>query len=157
MKYIFTILIAILFISCQDESKTTEAPNVTPPDFKWMVGNWIRSNDKEDNTTYEYWSQSSPGEYIGLGCTIQQGDTVFKENLRIAKVEGKWNLIVSGVNETPTLFLVTSQTKNGFISENETNEFPKKIEYVLDGDILKANISAGETAIPFSFKRISNQ
>ena len=154
MLSLFVLLAMSLLQSCNDENKTSSSQENASPDFEWLVGSWVRTNDKNSNETFEYWRKNSSEEYIGLGCTIQKGDTIFKENLRIANINGEWNLEVSGVNENPTLFLVTRQTKNGFTSENEANEFPKKIEYFLDGETLNAIVSAGDTEIPFSFKKM---
>ncbi len=114
----------------------------------------MRSNDKEGNITYEYWSKNSSTEYIGLGCTLHNSDTIFKENLRLIKTGEKWNLEVTGVNENPTLFLILSHSKSSFECENRNNEFPKNIEYTLRDNILLAKISDGDTEIRFSFDRM---
>jgi hypothetical protein len=42
-----------------------------------------------------------------------------------------------------------------FISENAFNEFPKKIEYYISGNTLKAMISGEDMEMLFNFKRIS--
>ena len=146
MKKITGILIILLSMSCSQK-------NITRHNFDWLIGSWIRTNDKEGNITYEHWTKISSVEYKGLGCTLQNSDTIFKEQLRLFKINEKWSLEVSEVNENPTLFLLTNQTENSFASENEFNEFPKIIEYSVDGNVLLAKISDGNTEISFIFEK----
>lgn len=147
MKKLTGILIILLSMSCTQK-------NITRQNFDWLTGSWIRTNDKEGNITYENWTKISSVEYKGLGCTLQNSDTIFKEQLRLIKIKKEWSLEVSGVNENPTLFLLTNQTKNSFASENEFNEFPKIIEYSVENNVLFAKISDGDTEISFLFKKI---
>ena len=79
---------------------------------------------------------------------------MFKENLRLIKINGIWNYEVTGVHEKPVLFAFTSQTTNSFVCENQKNEFPKVIKYTLMRDTLRAVISADETRISFIFTKI---
>ena len=103
------------------------------------------------------WTKVSKDKYRGLGCTIHNGDTIFKEELKLFNLEKEWVLEVSGVNESPTPFHLINHTENGFISENETNEFPKKIEYKRQNDSLLANISDDSTEITFNFIKPENR
>ena len=95
---------------------------------------------------------------LGIGTLhadffIQDGDTVFKENLRLLNKDEEWHLEVTGVNENPTLFLLINNTDTSFICENKLNEFPKQIEYSRQGGKLFAKISGGDTEISFSFQK----
>jgi len=137
----------LLSLSCSQK-------NITQDDFDWLIGSWIRTIDKEENITYESWSKISNIEYKGLGCTLRKSDTIFKEHLRLIKINENWSFEVTGVNENPTLFLVTEQTENSFVCENKINEFPKIIEYSLQDNVLLAKISDGDTEISFPFEKI---
>ena len=157
MKKLLIVFLTLMSISsCQSNRRDHphERDSVSLENFDWLIGSWIRNNDKEENITYEYWSKSSSTEYIGLGCTLHNSDTIFKENLRLLKTGEKWNLEVSGVNENPTRFLILSHSKSSFECENKHNEFPKYIEYALRDNILLAKISDGDTEISFSFDRM---
>lgn len=144
MRIVLIVLIVLLSFSCKDN---------TIQKFDWMLGSWVRTNEDANKSTFEYWSKKSSEEYIGLGCTVKNGDTIFKENMRIIKIDEKWSFEVTGVNENSTVFLITDLTENGFVSENEMNKFPKKIAYYLDGEVLIAKISDKDTEIPFLFKK----
>ncbi len=157
MKNLVLIILVLISISCSRVSKTDDAlerNSVSSLNFDWLSGTWVRSNDEEGYRTYEHWIKSSSNEYTGFGYTLQDGDTIFKENLRLLKTDENWNLEVSGVNENPTLFLLINHTEHSFTAENMLNEFPKIIEYSWQNDMLLAKISGGDTEISFSFERM---
>lgn len=123
-------------------------------EFDWLLGNWQRLNDRPGRSTYEHWTKISNSEYQGLGYTLRNGDTIFKEHMKLHLDKGKWIFEVSGVNEDPTLFPVTSKTQMSFTCENKKNEFPKFIEYSLIDKKLKAKIYGGGQEVLFSFAKL---
>lgn len=141
MKYLTYLLLIIFLASCSNKKH----------DLEWMLGKWERTNNKKGTITYEQWKKSD-NSYIGLGYTLQANDTVFKENMRILKINGVWNLEVSNVNENSTYFQFIKQDEKSFVCKNPDNEFPKKIKYFRDGKKLIAIISDDNTEIPFYFK-----
>ncbi len=140
MKRILILLACVLLFNCGEQIPQK-------PDF--ILGNWTRLNDAKGKTTYEIWNT----DFTGIGFTMQDKDTVFKEILSIVELDGNLVYKVEGVNEEPSLFTFTEQTKNSFRCENPDNEFPKVIEYVLEDDQLKAVISAGDDSVEFLFAR----
>lgn len=157
MRNTILILLALISVSCSQNNRRDHSQGEDQGvayNFDWLIGSWIRSNDEEGIITHEHWLKNSDTEYTGLGCSLQDSDTIFKENLRLILTEGDWNLEVTGVNENPTLFLLINRTVNSFVCENEYNEFPKNIEYSLDDSILLAKISDGDTEILFSFEKL---
>lgn len=118
--------------------------------FNWLVGDWQRINEKADRATYESWKRINETEYIGVGFTLQKKDTIWKENIRLIKIESYWNFEVVVENEAkPTIFKLTSIESYKFVCENQENEFPKIIEYKKENDQIKATISEGNTEILF--------
>ena len=135
--------ICLLFIfSCKTKTKPQK------PEF--LLGEWIRTNDKPGNITYEIWSKN----FTGLGFTLKEKDTIFKEILSIVSINDTLTLKVEGVNETPTLFQFTSQTDTSFVAENPTHDFPTKIIYWLENKQLKAHVSNKEFGIEFVFEKL---
>jgi hypothetical protein len=133
-------------ISCQIEKKETQKPS-------FLIGDWIRVNDKEGAITYEMWNFNLKG----FGYTLKEKDTTFKEILSIFTIKDTLFLKVEGVNETPTLFKFTQQTDTSFVCENKENEFPKKIKYYLENNQLKAIVSADDFKIDFIFERYNSK
>ncbi|TYP97975.1 hypothetical protein C7447_103142 [Tenacibaculum adriaticum] len=144
MRTLILFISVFIFLSCQTEKKH-QKPN-------WLLGKWIRISDKPDKTTYEFWNE----DFTGIGFTLKQKDTVFKEILSIILKNDSLYLQVTGVNENPTLFKFTQQTKNSFTCENNLNEFPKRINYFTQNDTLKAKVSNEEFTIDFSFIKLKD-
>lgn len=138
MKKLFYLLICIIFISCGKEE-------LKEPTF--LIGYWNRQNDKTNQNTYEIWNK----DLTGIGFTLANNDTIFKEVLSIVKMKDSLFLKVEGVNEKPTLFKFIEQTDTSFTCENLQNEFPKKIKYYIESNTLNAKVSNDEFSIDFVF------
>lgn len=135
----------VLFIFCFLILAACKKEELKKPDF--LLGYWIRVNDKPNQITYEVWNP----DFTGIGFTMQHKDTVFKEIMSIIEKKDTLYLQVKGVNEKPTLFYFTSQTATSFVCENPKNEFPKKINYYIESDTLKASVSNDDFTVDFSF------
>ncbi len=133
----------LLIISCQNKVEKLKKPS-------FLIGNWIRLNDKQGNQTYETWNTN----FTGMGNTKQGEKTTFKEILSIVNLKDTLFLKVEAVNEEPTLFKFTNQTDTSFICENPKNEFPKKIRYWIENKQLKAEVSNSDFKIDFIFNHI---
>lgn len=138
MKKFLLLIVCITLFSCSKE----EFKN---PDF--ILGYWIRQNDKPNQKTYEIWNS----DFTGIGFTLQESDTIFKEVLSIIEKNDSLYLQVVGVNEQPTFFKFTEQTETSFTCVNSQNEFPKKIKYYIESDTLKASVSNDDFSVDFVF------
>ena len=157
MKYFISLLAILISLSCDDPNSTELPENNNAGDtlnLDWLIGNWIRENDASDKMTYEHWIKSDEEVYIGVGYTLQNNDTVFKEDMRLIKLNEIWNLEVSGINDKPTLFKFVELSKNKFVCENKENEFPKKIEYSIQENVITAIISDEKNEIIFIYKKL---
>ena len=143
MKTFFFIFCFLILISCLKEKNEIQKPT-------FLVGNWIRTNEKDSLKTYETWQKN----LSGIGLTLKGKDTTFYEEMKIITKNNTLFLAISGVNETPTPFKFTKQTDTSFVCENPKNEFPKKIKYFLENKQLKAIVSADDFKIDFVFEKI---
>jgi len=141
VKKIALLLIIALAFSCKSKKQ------IQKPSF--LLGSWECLNDKEGTETYEIWKT----DYTGLGITLKDSDTVFKEILSIVSINDTLTLKVEGVNEIATLFKITSQTDTSFVAENPTHDFPTKIKYWLENKQLKAHVSNKGFGIDFIFEK----
>ncbi|MEH6705517.1 DUF6265 family protein [Galbibacter orientalis] len=146
MRSIFILCILVISFSCREQAS---------PNFDWLLGNWERVNEEEGKVTYEFWKKITDKEYKGLSFTLKSNDTIFKENMQLLKIDGKWNLHVLAPKEPhPTVFKVTTMEGNSFIAENKEIEFPTKIAYKQMDTSLNAAVSNKEMKISFEFKKI---
>jgi hypothetical protein len=149
---LFIVALCISSFTVLQESHVIENQS---EDFTWLLGSWQRVNDPEGKQTFEHWEKSTDGLYKGIGCTLKDGDTLWKESIKLKRVGQDWHFEVLGQKASkPTVFIVTEIGGSSFICENEANEFPKKIEYKWIESELKATISGGADKVDFNFKRI---
>ena len=142
MRFFLLFISGLLLFSCQN---TVEIKKPT-----WLFGKWKRINNQADKLTYEFWSE----DFSGIGFTLKEKDTVFKEVLHIITKNDSLFLQITGVNENPTLFAFTQQTDTSFTAENQLNEFPKTIQYWKENNQLKAKVSNDEFSIDFVFEKM---
>lgn len=154
MRKLIYIVIIVSFISCKLEKQTIDNDTIELTQFDWLEGDWQRVNVKEELKTYEFWKQDSNIDdltYSGIGFTLQEKDTVFKEDLIIYFEEKHWNLVVTGVNEIPTVFKIEEFTNSSFTAVNLQNEFPTHIKYFINKDTLNAVVYKDSLHIEFKF------
>lgn len=162
MKKIMILLIGILIISCNQTKKENSKPTENSPEltkqtesFDWILGKWKRLNEEEGKETFENWEKISETEYSGIGFTMQNGDTIKQENIRLIKSNDRWNIIVKVPEETESItFTGISHSENEFTCENNEIDFPNKIKYWKNGDKINASVSNAEMEIPFEFEKL---
>lgn len=143
MKLFFKFLILTMIFSCTSQQKELKPT--------WLIGKWERMNNKPNTQTYEFWNS----DLSGIGVTLKEKDTTFKEILHIIHKNDSLFLKVTGVNESPTLFAFTQQNDTSFTAENRKNEFPKVIQYWISDKFLNAKVSNEKFSIDFTFKEIN--
>lgn len=123
-------------------------------DFSWLKGKWERHNVKPGTSVFEVWEKTKNG-YFGQGVSLKGVDTTFVEKLSLIEKEGNLYYVADVAhNPEPTYFKITSYTKNGFVSENPQHDFPKKIEYILEGERMTVVISDGDKKMGFVFVKM---
>ena len=147
------ILLVFAFCSCLPKGEKNKQRIET--NFDYLIGSWIRTNEKPDRNTFENWKKISPTEYQGSGFTIKDKDTIWQEDVILSKTRTDWNFAVADKKEkNQVVFNLTKISNDEFTCENQENEFPKIIRYKKDGELLKAEIEGGDMKIPFEFKKI---
>ena len=154
------ILTCILLIpySCKDSVEKPEDKVTKVIDsMKWLVGQWVRTNDAEGNLTKEEWELLPTGVLSGIAYTTNAStDTTFNEKMIIhCTTPTLCAMTVYIKDEPPTRFSLTP-SNNSFTCYNEDNPFPKKILYKLTKEGMEAVISGGGPTIPFLYSRADN-
>jgi len=124
---------------------------------KLFPGIWKMISDKIEY--YEEWRLINGSELIGIGFSIEEGDTVLSEELYVKKFADKWAYVAIPVNQTITLFALAEYSENKFIFENEEHDYPQKIiyEFTADGKLNAATEGLTEGELmrrDFNFIRI---
>ena len=149
------LVILLVFAFCSCLPKGEKNKQLIETNFDYLIGSWIRTNEKPDRNTFENWKKISPIEYQGSGFTIKDKDTIWQEDVILSKTNTDWKFTVTDKKEkNQVTFNLTKILNDEFTCENQENEFPKIIRYKKDGELLKAAIEGGDMKITFEFKKI---
>lgn len=160
---ILSFSILLILIGCNNNQKKenieTKVKSIEiSENFDWILGEWIRNNEKKGKNTYEIWKKNSTSEYTGFGYTIKENDTVRQEFIKLYYKDEKWLLQVDLLGSPDIVtFKMTSIANSGFICENQNNDFPKLIKYWKNGNKLNALVSGDDFQIPFEFEKITKK
>ena len=161
-KILAIVVIGALIISCNKNRNNEQKSNAKSTtiiekeeNFDWLLGKWKRLNEDKGKETFENWIKISETEYLGIGFTMQNGDTIKQENIRLFKSNGKWNLTVKVPEESESVtFNGTGHNVTEFTCENNEIDFPNKIKYWKIGKNLSASVSNSDMEILFEFEKI---
>lgn len=138
--------LALLAASC---GVSAQGPARALPD--WMSGYWLSCADGE---TAENWIGAGRGALLGTNLSGEDG----YEFLRIAANAAGQPVYYSmpGGRAPPTEFAMTDHTGQRIVFENAAHDFPKRISYTRDGNVMTARIDGGEgseQAMEWRFER----
>jgi hypothetical protein len=140
-KVHFTFFLLLILNSACSQNNTTEIETEFRS-LSWLVGIWERTNVRPGQTASETWQNIGPYELKGVGITKKGNDTIFLEKIQIRIKENKIYYVADvRENKEPVYFEFTNITNTGFVCENPAHDFPKKIEYRLNGINLTVVIS----------------
>lgn len=123
-------------------------------EISWLEGQWHRQDTATGKRWMERWWFTSPVTLNGIGVTLHNADTIVMEGLRIVWEDGTLHYIADVAhNKEPVKFRFTEWSTTGFTCENPAHDFPNHIVYRLEGELLKATISAGSKHVDFLFVR----
>jgi len=111
----------------------------------WLLGQWVA--DGARSTFRESWSARGPQTWEGRGVETSKADPAKTsgEDLRLLEMAGGvFYLSKVTHNELPVAFRLTECADGRFVFVNATHDFPKRLDYVRDGeDRLKVRVSDG--------------
>ena len=125
-KIVFVLSIATVVFGFVN--RTTPQNN----ELDHWVGSWVA--DYEGGKFYEHWEKKSSELYEAKGYLVIQGDTVFRELLRVEKIGSHWAYIASINGGKPTMFPLKSAEDGKWTFENKEHDFPQRIIYHLQKD-----------------------
>lgn len=120
---------------------TVAAAQAQEPDLDWMSGHWRSAG--EDPAIEEFWTDRAGGLMLGGNRTLSDGRAVAFEYLRIepGPDEAGLRYCAQPGGGPATCFLLVDAGENHARFENPEHDFPQRIEYRREGDVLTATIS----------------
>ncbi len=146
LRIVAAVSLAIGFSAC---GVSTQAPSGGMP--VWISGYWLSCEA----------GREAAESWIGAGTDMMLGTNLSAEGfefLRIAPNEAgglSYNSMPNGASP-PTAFAMTSNADQRAVFENPQHDFPKRIIYERDGEVMSARIDGGEgseQAMEWRFQR----
>lgn len=107
------------------------------PDVSWMAGYWLDcSNGREAS---EAWSDPRAGLSVGHAVTVENGRPSFEVS-HIGPMPGGFAYVAQPGGVPPTAFVLTESGPMRAVFANAENDFPTRVIYERDGDVLRARI-----------------
>lgn len=122
-------------------------------DLNWLEGHWVSYD--EGRWSEEVWLAERGGMMLGTGRSGSANGRGSFEYLRIGRSGDTLTYWAAPGGGETTAFTATEQSCNGLTVENREHDYPQRIRYERDGDMLKATISNadGSNAISWSYSR----
>lgn len=131
--------------------------NLTPGDRPfWLSGHWVHEDKERSAWTEESWL--SRGQMlVGVGLSGSGETTKSYEYMRIDKdKDGRLTFWGSPQGTTPVPFRMTSLSAAEVVFENPAHDFPTRISYRREDDVLIATVSGpgGANAQTWRYRRV---
>ncbi len=119
----------------------------------WLLGSWQRTGLPAGSVGTETWRREGD-DFVGVGSRYKQGRLAFEEKLRLTR-DGDDVFYVADVaeNPTPVRFRLVAQDAHSATFENPAHDFPKRIAYRLQGELLEVVTSGDGREVIFRFRR----
>ncbi len=135
-------------------SLTAAAQSSLMPTF--MVGCWTGEHANSPRDSYEVWMGPKAARMLGISQTVLSGRTEF-EFLRIERVETNVvEYVAQPSGRPPTRFRMTDASATHAEFSNPEHDFPQRIRYAREGDLLRAELSGGNPVrrVEFRFRKV---
>ena len=142
MKFIYLIMMLpfMFSASCGAVPAVPSGQGADDDKLSWLMGCW----QTEDGGTTERWQAGSATHYFGSSVTVQDGLTVFFEQMRLETGPEGLTFYAYPNGEGPSAFAQTHHEKTSFTVENTAHDYPQKITYAAHNQRLLASISRSD-------------
>lgn len=131
----------LLLVGAAPETKRAE-------DLGWLSATWV-AEEAGGAWTEERWAKPRGGVMLGTSLSGKGGEAGWFEFMRIAKdKDGRLAFHASPGGEPGSAFLVVASGKHQVTFENPAHDYPTRIVYRREGNVLNATISGPGGAKP---------
>lgn len=130
--------------ACATTPSRAQAPD-------WMAGYWLScANGRQVSET---WTGAGSGVLLGTGLTRGARGVDF-EFMRIAPHEGGLAFFGSPRGAPATVFPLVRQEGTSLVFENLAHDFPQRVRYAREGDVLTARVESADGAKGMSWRYV---
>lgn len=131
----------------------TAAAQIPMPAF--MAGCWSGAHADSGRSSYEIWVAPKAERMLGISQTVRPDRTEF-EFLRIERAGGNVDYVAQPSGRPPTRFRLIDASATHAEFANPEHDFPQRIRYTRESDLLRADLSGGNPVrrIEFRFRKV---
>jgi len=107
-------------------------------DMSWMAGYWLDCSDGREAS--ETWSDPRAGLMVGHAVTVSRNGRASFEVSHIGMTPQGFAYVAQPGGAPPTVFVLTESTGSRAVFSNPENDFPQRVIYWRQGDVLNARI-----------------
>ena len=121
----------------------------------FMAGCWSGEHTDTRRSSYEVWIAPKAERMLGVSQTVRPDRTEF-EFLRIERAAGQVEYVAQPSGRPPTRFRLNDSSVTHAEFANPEHDFPQRIRYAREGDLLRAELSGGNPVrrIEFRFRKV---
>ena len=121
----------------------------------FMAGCWSGEHADTRRSSYEVWIAPKAERMLGISQTIRPDRTEF-EFLRIERAAGQVDYVAQPSGRPPTRFRMSDASATHAEFANLEHDFPQRIRYTRESDLLRAELSGGNPVrkIEFRFRKV---
>lgn len=108
------------------------------PDLSWMAGYWLDCTDGREAS--ETWSDPRAGLMVGSAVTVSRSGRPSFEVSHIGMTPEGFAYVAQPQGAPPTVFVLSESGPARAVFSNAGHDFPQRVIYERDGDVLKARI-----------------
>lgn len=118
----------------------TQAAPITADRLSWMSGYWLACDGGREVS--ETWSDPRGGLMAGHAVTLENGRAAFELSRIAPTAAGAPGVAYfAGVEGAPAVVFPAVESREAYVVfENVAHDFPQRVIYERDGDVLKARI-----------------
>jgi hypothetical protein len=147
MKLLCTCLLASVLIAPFDaQQKVSQEAPPQLDELAWLSGTWV--NESEKRFVQEVWLEPLGGAMLGLhhDVDLEQDRTRSFEYLRVIQTGEDIYYVASPNGEGTTAFRMVELEPTRVVFANPEHDFPKRIGYRMEGEVLIAWIEGDDHA-----------
>lgn len=121
-----------------------------------MAGCWAGEHTDSRRSSYEVWVAPKADRMLGISQTVLPNRTEF-EFLRVERTGAQVEYVAQPSGRPPTRFRMHDSSATHAEFANPEHDFPQRIRYMREGDLLRAETSGGNPLrrIEFRFRKVN--
>jgi hypothetical protein len=137
-----TILCLLLLLAACNASRPAQGPLT---DFEFLEGRWAET--RSSGVTEELWTNNRGWSMLGVGRALSDGAQTSGQELSIEPRGSSFVYVLRAPGAAPVELPLAARGATWVRFEDPSQDFPRRVEYRRDGNVLRVEVSGVERGI----------